>query len=92
MTASARLQSVRHRGTPGLLHAGLVAAVTAVIAMPGCYRHVVGVKGNTPTNVEVHEANVSKDDSFWAQPEARRVNRPLPIAPPAPTSTAKPGS
>ena len=71
---------------------GVASIVAAAIALPGCYRHVVGVKGNTPTNVEVHEANVSKEDSFWAQPEARRVNRPLPIAPPAPTSTAKPGS
>jgi hypothetical protein len=92
MTASTRLQPIRHRGATRLLHAGLVAAVTAVIAMPGCYRHVVGVKGTAPTKVEVHEPNVSKAYSFWAQPEARRVNRPPPIAPPAPTSTVKPGS
>jgi len=81
----------RHARRRPLRALGL-ASVAAAVALPGCYRHVVSVKGNTPTNVEVHEANVSKEDSFWAQPEARRVNRPLPIAPPAPTSTAKPGS
>ena len=91
MTAAPARTPRRHAPRPPLPALGL-ASVAAAVALPGCYRHVVSVKGNTPTNVEVHEANVSKEDSFWAQPEARRVNRPLPIAPPAPTSTAKPGS
>lgn len=55
-----------------------VAAVVAAVAMAslaGCYRHVVGVSGTSASKVEVHEANIGRDESVWSQPRPRPVER-----------------
>ena len=49
-----------------------LGCVLACAAIGGCYRHVVGVKGNGPNNYEVHEANIKDGEGFW-QPTKPRV-------------------
>ena len=49
-----------------------VVCALAFAALGGCYRHVVGVKGNGPNNYDVHEANIKDGEGFW-QPTKPRV-------------------
>jgi hypothetical protein len=53
----------------------LAAAAIVVASMAGCYRHVVGVSGTSASKVEVHEANIGRDESVWSQPRPRPVER-----------------
>jgi hypothetical protein len=53
----------------------LAAACASAAVLAGCYRHVVGVNGPGATNVEVHEANIGRDESVWNQPKPRPVER-----------------
>lgn len=53
-----------------------LAAVALVLpSMSGCYRHVVGVNGTSASKVEVHEANIGRDESVWSQPRPKPVER-----------------
>ncbi|MFZ4467019.1 MAG: hypothetical protein ACOYO7_08170 [Phycisphaerales bacterium] len=62
------------RPTP-LPPAVAVATAIVVASMAGCYRHVVGVSGTSASKVEVHEANIGRDESVWSQPRPRPVER-----------------
>ena len=62
------------RPTPRSPAAAVVAAI-AVASLAGCYRHVVGVSGTSASKVEVHEANIGRDESVWSQPRPRPVER-----------------
>ena len=62
------------RHTPRSPAAAVVAAI-AVASLAGCYRHVVGVSGTSASKVEVHEANIGRDESVWSQPRPRPVER-----------------
>jgi hypothetical protein len=53
----------------------LAAAAIAVASLASCYRHVVGVSGTSASKVEVHEANIGRDESVWSQPRPRPVER-----------------
>lgn len=52
----------------------LAAALVAATAT-GCYRHVVGVSGTSASRVEVHEANIGRDESVWSETRPRPVER-----------------
>jgi hypothetical protein len=60
------------RRLPSALTRTTVVCALACAALGGCYRHVVGVKGNGPNNYEVHEANIKDGEGFW-QPTKPRV-------------------
>lgn len=53
----------------------LASAALALASMAGCYRHVVGVNGTSASKVEVHEANIGRDESVWSQPRPKPVER-----------------
>jgi hypothetical protein len=55
--------------------AAAVVAAVAMTSLAGCYRHVVGVSGTSASKVEVHEANIGRDESVWSQPRPRPVER-----------------
>lgn len=53
----------------------LASAALALASGAGCYRHVVGVNGTSASRVEVHEANIGRDESVWSQPRPKPVER-----------------
>jgi hypothetical protein len=71
------------RATPVRALAAPLAAVAASVALGGCYRHVVGVKGSAAPTVEIHEANIQPGESVWdnAPRKVEQDMRPPPASP-----------
>ena len=62
----------------------LALAGALLVACPGCYRHVVGVKGPSAGTQEVHEANIQRGESVWDNEPVRVEREDEPRAPAQP--------
>lgn len=74
-------------GAPAARAAAMLAA--ASLALGGCYRHVVGVKGSAAPTVEIHEANIQPGESVWDN-APRKVEQDMRPPPPSPGRAGQP--